>query len=81
MLEQLKRVPEILDNLLPLGVEPGAPEPLAAAAGEFVLEGLWAQRKIGRSDDRGFVAAERRPELEVDMEHLERLRRLKKQVN
>ena len=81
VLEQLKRVPEILDNLLPLGVEPGAPEPLAAAAGEFVLEGLWAQRKIGRSDDRGFVAAERRPELEVDMEHLERLRRLKKQVN
>jgi magnesium chelatase subunit I len=81
VLEQLKRVPEILDNLFPLGVEPGAPEPLAAAAGEFVLEGLWAQRKIGRSDDRGFVAAERRPELEVDMEHLERLRRLKKQVN
>jgi magnesium chelatase subunit I len=81
VLEQLKRVPEILDNLSPLGVEAGSPEPLAAAAGEFVLEGLWAQRKIGRSDDRGFVAAERRGELEVDMEHLERLRRLKKQVN
>lgn len=81
VLEQLARVPEILDNLVPLGVEPGSPEPLAAAAGEFVLEGLWAQKKIGRSDDRGFVAAERRPELEVDMEHLERLRRLKKQVN
>jgi magnesium chelatase subunit I len=81
VLEQLRRVPEILDNLAPLGVEPDSPDPLAAAAGEFVLEGLWAQRKIGRSDDRGFVAAERRPELEVDMEHLERLRRPKKQVN
>ncbi len=81
VLEQLKRVPEILDNLRPLGVEADSPQPLAAAAGEFVLEGLWAQRKIGRSDDRGFVAAERRGELEVDMEHLERLRRLKKQVN
>ena len=49
--------------------------------GEFVLEGLWAQKKIGRSDDRGFVATERRADLEIDMEHLERLRRLKKQVN
>jgi len=47
-----------------------------------VLEGLWAQKKIGRSDDRGFVAAERRPsEVELDLERLERLRKLKKQVN
>jgi magnesium chelatase subunit I len=81
VLTQLRRVPEVLENLAALGVEPGGPEALQAAAGEFVLEGLWAQKKIGRSDDRGFVATERRADLEVDMEHLERLRRLKKQVN
>jgi magnesium chelatase subunit I len=81
VLTQLRRVPEVLENLAGLGVEPGGPEALQAAAGEFVLEGLWAQKKIGRSDDRGFVATERRADLEVDMEHLERLRRLKKQVN
>jgi magnesium chelatase subunit I len=81
VLAQLKRVPEVLDNLQPLGVEPGASLSLQAAAGEFVLEGLWAQKKIGRSDDRGFVAPERRGEMEVDLERLERLRRLKKQVN
>ena len=81
VLTQLRRVPEVLENLAALGVEPGGPEALQAAAGEFVLEGLWAQKKIGRSDDRGFVATDRRADLEVDMEHLERLRRLKKQVN
>jgi magnesium chelatase subunit I len=81
VLTQLRRVPEVLENLAALGVEPGGPEALQAAAGEFVLEGLWAQKKIGRSDDRGFVATERRADIEVDMEHLERLRRLKKQVN
>ncbi|MCK7518334.1 MAG: hypothetical protein MZV64_11710 [Ignavibacteriales bacterium] len=44
-----------------LGVEPGRTRRRSlAAAGEFVLEGLWAQKKIGRSDDRGFVAPERR---------------------
>jgi len=48
-----------------------------------VLEGLWAQKKIGRSDDRGFVAPERerRGESDLDLERLERLRKLKKQVN
>jgi len=64
-----------------VGVSPEDAPPLLAAAGEFVLEGLWAQKKIGRSDDRGFVAAERRDDLELDLERLERLRRLKKQVN
>ena len=38
------------------------PRRVVAAAGEFVLEGLYAQKKIGRSDDRGFVAPERRTE-------------------
>ena len=54
---------------------------MRAAAAEFVLEGLWAQKKIGRSDDRGFVAPERRGEADMDLERLERLRKLKKQVN
>jgi magnesium chelatase subunit I len=81
VIAQLGKVPDVLSGLEPLGAGPGSPEPLVAAAAEFVLEGLWAQKKIGRSDDRGFVAPERRGELEVDLERLERLRRLKKQVN
>ena len=81
VLAQLRKVPEVLENLVALGIEPGAPAPLVAAAGEFLLEGLWAQKKIGRSDDRGFVAPERRADVEIDLERLERLRRLKKQVN
>ena len=34
---------------------PGAP--LVASAVDFVLEGLYAQKKIGRSDERGYSAA------------------------
>ena len=65
-----------------LGVGAGrARRPCVAAAAEFVLEGLYGQKKIGRSDDRGFVAPERRADAEVDLERLERLRRMKKQVN
>ncbi|HSB61418.1 MAG TPA: sigma 54-interacting transcriptional regulator [Vicinamibacteria bacterium] len=78
---QLKRVPEVFEHLGPLGVGAGDPAPVVASAGEFVLEGLYAQKKIGRSDDRGFVAPERRPDVEMDLERLERLRKMKKQVN
>ena len=39
-----------------VGVPPGAPAPLVASAFDFVLEGLCAERKIAREDDRGYVA-------------------------
>src|SRR5262249_41633653 len=82
MVAQLKGVPGLLDHVGLLGVQPGDPPSLLAAAGEVVLEGLWAQKKIGRSDERGFVAPERpRSEMELDLERLERLRKMKKQVN
>ena len=81
VVSQLRSVPELLDHAHLLGVPPGGPAPLVAAAGEFILEGLCAQKKIGRSDDRGYVAVERRADVELDLERLERLRNLKKQVN
>ena len=36
-------------------------EPALASAVDFVLEGLYAQKKISRSDDRGYFAAEQAP--------------------
>ena len=74
-------MPGLLDAVGALGVGAGEPAPVVASAAEFVLEGLYGQKKIGRSDDRGFVAPERHAESEVDLERLERLRRMKKQVN
>jgi magnesium chelatase subunit I len=44
-----------------VGAPPGAPTPVAASAIDFVLEGLYAQRKISRTDDRRYSAAESTP--------------------
>jgi len=38
------------------GVSPGATAPAMASAIDFVLEGLCAQRKISRSEERGYAA-------------------------
>jgi len=81
LLAQLKRIPGLFDHVSHLAVSSGDPAPVVAAAAEFILEGLYAQKRIGRSDDRGFVAPERRPDSDIDLERLERLRRMKKQVN
>ncbi len=56
MIEAAGQVPGLLAAARPLA-EAGHSELLAAAV-EFVLEGLYARRLIGRSEERGFVAAE-----------------------
>ena len=81
MVAQLGKVPGLFEALSHLGIGGGEPAPVTASAAEFVLEGLYGQKKIGRSDDRGFMAVERPGEADIDLERLERLRRLKKQVN
>jgi magnesium chelatase subunit I len=54
VLGQLHRVPTLLDY----SMDSSASGRIAMA--EFVLEGLYASDKIGRSEERGFVAAERK---------------------
>ena len=61
LLAQAKGVQGLVDlaeHVLPGGK---ATEPALASAVDFVLEGLYAQRKISRSDERGYHAAETAP--------------------
>jgi magnesium chelatase subunit I len=81
MVGQLRKVPGLFEALSHLGLGGGEPAPVMASAAEFVLEGLYGQKKIGRSDDRGFTAPERHSDADLDLDKLERLRRMKKQVN
>jgi magnesium chelatase subunit I len=43
------------------GLAAGAAAPSVASAIDFILEGLYAQKKISRSEDRGYSAAEAAP--------------------
>jgi magnesium chelatase subunit I len=63
VLSEAKKVQGLLELARLAGVPAGAPAPLMAAAVDFVLEGLYAQKKISRSDGRGFhgVDTPRRP--------------------
>jgi magnesium chelatase subunit I len=62
--ESLKKIQGLPEKLERVGVKPkDGPEVLVSAA-EFVLEGLHAHKRIGRSEERVFKAGEKQPHRE-----------------
>jgi magnesium chelatase subunit I len=61
VLRKAKKVPGLFELAARAGIGPSAPPPEAAAAIDFVLEGLYSLKKIGRSDERGYQSLEQQP--------------------
>ena len=55
-LKQMSKIPGLADHAHVLGADGATTPGAAAAASEFVLEGLWSQKRISRSEERGFFA-------------------------
>ena len=60
MVEALNAVPDLLEKTGKLGLGASEPDALRAAAAEFILEGLYAHRRISRNEEVGFLAEPRR---------------------
>jgi magnesium chelatase subunit I len=61
--QQLSNIPGLFDHVARLDANDAKNTAEAAAAAEMILEGLWAHRRIGRSEERGFFAEKpRQPE-------------------
>jgi magnesium chelatase subunit I len=54
--QQLSKIQGLLEHVDRLGVKDRKDAGPAAAAAEMILEGLWAHRRIGRSEERGYFA-------------------------
>ncbi len=59
MVRQLGGIQGLFEKVKYLGLTANEPDPLRASAAEFVLEGLYAHRRINRSEERGFSAGEK----------------------
>lgn len=59
-LAELKKVEGLFDHTAALGVSAKDEAGIHVAAAEFVLEGLWAHKRISRSEERGFYAEPRK---------------------
>jgi magnesium chelatase subunit I len=61
ILPQLQRIHGLMDNVERLGVRNRGDAASVAAAAEFILEGLYAHRRISRNEERGFYAEKPKP--------------------
>jgi len=62
MIRELNNIQGLMDKVRALGLGVSEPDAVRASAGEFVLEGLYAHRRINRNEEQVFVAGERRRE-------------------
>lgn len=59
--QQLANIKDLISHVDCLGVTDLRDHAAVAAAAELILEGLWAHRRIGRSEERGFYADKPKP--------------------
>src|SRR5579883_1367160 len=62
MVDQLAGIQGLMEKTKSLGLSANEPDAVRAAAAEFILECLYAHRRISRTEERGFAAGERRRE-------------------
>ncbi len=60
--QQLGNIQGLMEKTAALGLGSSEPDALRAAAAEFILEGLYAHRRISRNEEVGFTAGERKRE-------------------
>jgi magnesium chelatase subunit I len=59
ILEELKQIQGLFPQLSPLSVKVSDAPESAVAAAEFLLEGMYAHKRLSRSEERGFTAQEK----------------------
>ena len=66
MAKRLAGIQGLLEKVRQLGLSSNESDAARASAAEFVLEGLYANRRISRNEEHGFVKDERRRDLNTE---------------
>jgi magnesium chelatase subunit I len=59
IVDNLKQIQGLVDKLKPVGIKGQESAAQVVAAAEFLLEGLYAHKKLSRNEERGFTAPEK----------------------
>jgi magnesium chelatase subunit I len=81
MAQQLGNIQGLMEKTGALGLGPSEPDALRASAAEFILEGLYAHRRISRNEEIGFAAGERKREAAAGEREEGRTRPPRRQFN
>ncbi len=59
-LEELKQIQGLVEKLSPLQISAKSKPEIAVSAAEFLLEGMYAHKRLSRTEERAFTAAEKK---------------------
>ena len=72
--EELKQIQGLFEKLSPLEINAKSEPELAVSAAEFLLEGMYAHKRISRAEERIFSAAEKKSRNDEASRYAEKLR-------
>jgi magnesium chelatase subunit I len=73
-LAELKQIQGLFERLTPLKVNGKSSPETAVSAAEFLLEGMYAHKRISRTEERSFTAAEKKQRVDQAAGYAERMR-------
>jgi len=73
-LKELQQIQGLFDKLTPLHINAKSAPEVAVSAAEFLLEGMTAHKRISRSEERSFTAAEKKSRNDQAAQYAERMR-------
>jgi magnesium chelatase subunit I len=73
-LAELKQIQGLIEKLEPLKVNGKSSPETAVSAAEFLLEGMYAHKRISRAEERIFSAADKKQRLDQASQYAERMR-------
>jgi len=73
-LEELKQIQGLFEKLSPLQISAKSKPEAAVSAAEFLLEGMYAHKRISRTEERSFTAAEKKSRNDQAANYAERMR-------
>ncbi len=71
---ELKQIQGLFEKLSPLEINGKSSPEVAVSAAEFLLEGMTAHKRISRSEERAFTAAEKKSRNDQAAQYAERMR-------
>jgi magnesium chelatase subunit I len=73
-LVELQQIQGLFEKLSPLGTTASSEPELAVSAAEFLLEGMYAHKRISRAEERVFTAAEKKQRTSEAINYAEKMR-------
>jgi magnesium chelatase subunit I len=71
---ELKQIQGLFEKLTPLKINGKSSPEVSVSAAEFLLEGMYAHKRISRSEERTFTAAEKKQRVDQAASYAERMR-------